>query len=317
MLRPEIVNPNRLIEDFTQLITQAAGEAIQVQTNLSSTLDPCRIDRAQFEAAILNLVVNARDAMHGVGRITIETRNLNAAVEDIASSPEFMPGAYVLVSVTDTGDGMTPEVLQKAFEPFFTTKDVGRGSGLGLSMVYGFVKQSGGHVQIESEIGVGTTVKIYLPHSVDVQNATLVRAAVDEDAPRGSEAILVVEDNEEVLKVTAEMLQQLGYDITMACNAAEALGILRSNRPINALFTDIVMPGGMTGDQLAGTAVKMRPGLKVLLTSGYAAQTGSRAVLANEFPTIAKPYRRAELAVKLREVLARGSRWESKPVQII
>jgi two-component system NtrC family sensor kinase len=314
MLRPEIVNPNRLIEDFTQLIAQAAGEAIQVQTILSPTLDPCRIDRAQFEAAILNLVVNARDAMHGVGRITIETRNLDAAAEDIIRSPEFIPGAYVLVSVTDTGDGMTPEVLEKAFEPFFTTKDIGRGSGLGLSMVYGFVKQSGGHVQIESEVGAGTTVMIYLPRSAESQRASLVGSAVDEEVPGGSEAILVVEDNEEVLKVTADMLQQLGYDIIVAGTAAEALAILRTRQPIHALFTDIVMPGGMAGDQLAGAAVRMRPGLKVLLTSGYAAQIRGRAVLDNEFPMITKPYRRAELAVKLREVLGGGARRESAHV---
>jgi two-component system NtrC family sensor kinase len=304
ILRPEIVNPNRLIEDFVQLIRQAAGEAIEVQIILSPTLDPCRIDRAQFEAAILNLVVNARDAMRGGGKITLETRNLEVAAKDLADSPEFEPGWYVLVSVSDTGEGMAPEVLEKAFDPFFTTKEVGRGSGLGLSMVYGFVKQSGGHVAIESEPGVGTTIKIYLPRSSGVELEQSAPLVSEEDAPRGSEAILLVEDNEQVLRLAVGMVQQLGYDVSVARDAGQAIAILQTDRPVDAIFTDIVMPGGMAGDQLASKALQLRPGIKVLLTSGYAAQSaGGGSAFIGGFPMITKPYRRAELAVKLREIL--------------
>ncbi|MBV8650783.1 MAG: response regulator, partial [Alphaproteobacteria bacterium] len=303
LLRPEIVNPNRLIEDFVQLIRQAAGEAVEVQIILSPTLDPCRIDRAQFEAAILNLVVNARDAMPGGGKITLETRNLEATAEDVAGSPEFVPGPYVVVSVSDTGEGMAPEVLEKAFDPFFTTKEVGRGSGLGLSMVYGFVKQSGGHVTIDSERGVGTEVKIYLPRSGGThREAAGAMPGDEEEAPRGSEAILLVEDNEEVLKLAVGMVEQLGYEVAVARDAGQALAILETDQPVDAIFTDIVMPGGMAGDQLASKALELRPGIKVLLTSGYAAQSsGIGATLVGGFPMITKPYRRTELAIKLRE----------------
>jgi signal transduction histidine kinase/ActR/RegA family two-component response regulator len=308
LLRPEIVNPNRLIEDFVQLIRQAAGEAVEVQIILSPTLDPCRIDRAQFEAAILNLVVNARDAMPGGGKITLETRNLEAAPEDVAGSPEFTPGSYVVVTVSDTGEGMAPEVLEKAFDPFFTTKEVGRGSGLGLSMVYGFVKQSGGHVKIASELGVGTEVKIYLPRSGGTQSEPPAGAPSDEKAPRGSETILLVEDNEEVLKLAVGMVEELGYDVSVARDAGQALAILETDQPVDAIFTDIVMPGGMAGDQLASKAIELRPGIKVLLTSGYAAQSAGGAALLGGFPMITKPYRRAELAVKLREILDKPRR---------
>jgi signal transduction histidine kinase/CheY-like chemotaxis protein len=304
MLRPEVIIPNRLIEDFGQLIAQAAGEAVKVRTILAPTLAPCRIDRAQFEAAMLNLVVNARDAMNGVGQITIETRNLEISAEEAGRIPELKPGSYVLVTVTDTGQGMSPEVLEHAFEPFYTTKEVGRGSGLGLSMVYGFVKQSGGHVTIASTVGAGTTVRIFLPRSIELQPSTSPGLIVGDDLPGGSESILLVEDNEEVLEIAAGMLGQLGYQVAIAHDANEALAVLQTSRPIDAVFTDIVMPGGMTGDQLAVAAVKMRPGLKVLLTTGYAAQiTGSRTASAGGFPLIAKPYRRNELALKLREVL--------------
>jgi nitrogen-specific signal transduction histidine kinase len=302
MLRPEIVNPNRILKEFTPLIQQAAGEAVEVQTILSPTLDPCRLDRAQFEAAILNLVVNARDAMPGGGRITIETRNLDIEADEPDAVPPVSAGSYALVAIADTGEGMSPEILQRVFEPFFTTKEVGRGSGLGLSMVYGFVSQSGGHVQIDSEVGVGTTVRLYLPRTTERTAPAPHRHTQAARSATGSETILLVEDNPEVLEVGSGMLRALGYEVAVARDAEEALALLRSDRRFHALFSDVIMPG-MTGDQLAQEARILRPEIKVLLTSGFAAQLAAEGGRLRGFPVIPKPYRQAELAERLRELL--------------
>jgi CheY-like chemotaxis protein len=270
---------------------------------LSPTVDPCRVDRGQFEAAILNLVVNARDAMPSGGQITIETRNAALTPADLGDAPEVGPGAYTVLAIGDTGEGMAPEVLAKAFEPFFTTKEVGRGSGLGLSMVYGFVQQSGGHVRIRSEPGIGTTVTLYLPSSSEAAPVAATSGAT-ERAPTGSETILVVEDNTEVLEVAAIILAELGYELVAATGPEEALAMLRGSRRIDALFTDLVMPGGMAGDQLAREARVLRPGIKVLLATGYASHVAGSGAELDGFPVITKPYRRAELAQRLREVFA-------------
>ncbi len=304
MLHPETADPNALIGEFAQLIRQAAGEAVEVQTNLSPQLAPCRVDRVQFEASILNLVMNARDAMPRGGKITINTWNVTVSEAEAARNPEIKPGPHVLISVTDTGTGMKPEVAERAFEPFFTTKEFGQGSGLGLSMVYGFVKQSGGHVQIQSTLGVGTSVQIYLPVAADVAAEALPKPAADEPVPQGSEAILLVEDNADVRNLLGGMVRELGYDVAVAADAPEALAILRSERRIDAIFSDIIMPHGMSGDRLAREALRLRPGIKVLLTTGYAAQLADGGLLDGQFPILAKPFRRAELAVKLREVLS-------------
>ncbi len=299
--RPETVNPNHLLSDFDGLLRRAAGDGVEIVTRLSPVLDPVHIDPSQFEAAVINLVVNARDAMSGIGRVIIETANveIGAATEDLG------PGRHVVISVSDTGTGMTPDVLAKAFDPFFTTKEVGRGSGLGLSQVYGFAKSIGGHVRIYSEVGVGTTVRLFVPRSATQPRVAKTMVA---DLPmrpaQGDEAILVVEDDADVLELAIEGLTGLGYEVLSAANAAQALDILRSDKPINLMFSDIIMPGGMNGVQLAVEARRIRPEMKVLLTSGYTAQALKlEHGLPDDLEVLGKPYRSEDLATKLRIVM--------------
>jgi CheY-like chemotaxis protein len=303
--RPETVNPNQLIVDIENLMRQVIGEQIEVVTMLSPVLAPAQIDPAQLETALLNLVINSRDAMTGGGRITIETRNVTLDRQYAASNPEVTSGSYVMVAVSDWGAGMTPAVLARAFDPFFTTKEVGKGSGLGLSQVYGFAKTAGGHVKIDSELGVGTTVKLYLPKSSD--RPIMPEAGTESASLRpasGHETILVVEDDEDVLAVAAESLRELGYQVVTAINAAQALEILRGNQPVELLFSDVIMPGSMNGAQLAVEARRIRPELKVLLTSGYtAAALSFEHGLPDNLNVVSKPYRREELARKLRLVI--------------
>ena len=302
---PETVNPNQLIVDIESLMRQVIGEQIEVVTMLSPLLAPALFDLAQFETAILNLVINSRDAMMGGGRITIETRNVTLDRQYAVNNPEIAPGSYVMVAVSDSGAGMTPTVLARAFDPFFTTKEVGKGSGLGLSQVYGFAKTAGGHVKIYSELGVGTTVKLYLPKSSD--RPIMPEAGTEIAALRpasGHETILVVEDDEDVAAVAAETLKELGYQVVTALNAARALEILSGNQPVDLLFSDVIMPGGMNGAQLAVEARRIRPELKVLLTSGYtAAALSFEHGLPNDLNVVGKPYQREELAKKLRLVI--------------
>jgi two-component system NtrC family sensor kinase len=272
-LRPEIVNPNRLINEVAELLRQAVGEAIELNFVLSPTLDPCRVDPAQFEAALLNLVVNARDAVAETGRkITIRTENIVFDERHRPPLPVISFGPYIAVSVIDNGEGMTPEIVSRVFEPFFTTKEVGRGSGLGLSQVYGFVKQSGGYVYIDSERGNGTKVHLYLPRSTDMsENPEMFarREFARKDAEGAT--ILLVEDEPDVREVLAAEITNFGYRVMTASSGPEALSILDRDGEIDLLFSDVVMPGGMRGDELARRAREIRPGLKVLLTSGYPA----------------------------------------------
>ena len=302
---PETVNPNQLIVDIESLMRQVIGEQIEVITMLNPLLAPALFDLAQFETAILNLVINSRDAMMGGGRITIETRNVTLDRQYAVNNPEIAPGSYVMVAVSDSGAGMTPTVLARAFDPFFTTKEVGKGSGLGLSQVYGFAKTAGGHVKIYSELGVGTTVKLYLPKSSD--RPIMPEAGTEIAALRpasGHETILVVEDDEDVAAVAAETLKELGYQVVTALNAAQALEILSGNQPVDLLFSDVIMPGGTNGAQLAVEARRIRPELKVLLTSGYtAAALSFEHGLPNDLNVVGKPYQREELAKKLRLVI--------------
>jgi signal transduction histidine kinase/CheY-like chemotaxis protein len=304
--RPETLNLNRLVSDFDALMRRAAGHGVEIVSLLNVTLDSVRIDRAQCEAAILNLVVNARDAMTGSGRITIETLNVVLDADYAAENPDVAPGCYVLIAIGDTGVGMSPEVTARAFEPFFTTKEVGKGSGLGLSQVYGFAKSSGGHVKIYSEPGVGTTVKLYLPASSErlrtseAHHPELVPLRV----AQGSETILVVEDDEDVLGVAVESLSGLGYTVLTATDAGQALKILRGSQSVDLMFSDVIMPGGMSGAQLANEARRLRPALKVLLTSGYTATALSQEHgLPEDLEILGKPYRRDDLANKLRLVI--------------
>lgn len=304
-LRPEIVNPNRLINEVAELLRQAVGEAIELSFSLSPTLDPCRVDPAQFEAALLNLVVNARDAVAEKGRkITIQTENVIFDERHRPPLPVISFGPYIAVSVIDNGEGMTPEIVKRVFEPFFTTKEVGRGSGLGLSQVYGFVKQSGGYVYIDSEPGVGTKVHLYLPRLTNMPESPELftrREFAHRDAQGAT--ILLVEDEPDVREVLAAELTNFGYRVLTAGNGPEALSILDRESDIDLLFSDVVMPNGMSGDELARRASEIRPGLKVLLTSGYPAPDLRERQVLGEFRVLRKPYRAEDLMRALSEGL--------------
>src|SRR5260221_8931075 len=301
-LRPETCNLNALIIDFDALIKRALGETIAVRSSLHPGLWPCNVDPAQFEAAILNLIVNARDAMPAGGTLSVATQNVTLAAGDVATDDDIAPGPYVMVTVADTGTGMTPEILERAFGPFYTTKEVGKGSGLGLSQLYGFVRQSGGTVKIASKVGSGTTVTIYLPMAA--RTTPQIEPARPPVKPKGSETVLVVEDDPDVLDIAGATLSDLGYRILVAYDGVEAMAILERDEPIDLLFTDIVMPYGISGIQFARQARKLRQDIKILLPSGYTMQTLSADYGAEkEFTIIGKPYRQPELAEHVRRAL--------------
>jgi CheY-like chemotaxis protein len=284
------------------LCQRTVGEGIEIALVLQEEVWPCRLDPAQFGAAILNLAANARDAMSRSGRLVFRTENVTTA----GNAVDQPAGDYVVFSVADTGCGMTAEVLERAFEPFYTTKEVGKGTGLGLSQVYGFAKQSGGTARIESMPGDGTTVRIYIPRA----DAQAVAGAALHDgldkAPPTAATILVVEDDPDVREMIVGILSDLGYQTLVATNGPEALAILNDGRSIDLLFTDIVMPAGMSGTDLARQASRLRPDLKVLLSSGYTREANQWRSSRAEFPFIAKPYRPTTLEKKIEEVLAGG-----------
>jgi two-component system, NtrC family, sensor kinase len=296
-LRPEIVNPNRLINEVNELLRRAVDEAVEIEFILSPTLDPCQIDPVQFEAALLNLIVNARDAVAPkAGKILIETKNVVFDAQHRPPLAMIAFGRYVAIFVSDNGIGMPPEILNHVFEPFFTTKDVGRGSGLGLSQVYGFVKQSGGYIHIESERGVGTRVHLYLPRASGTAETTEAFAPGDPivQNPQGA-TILVVEDEPDVRDVVTAELANFGYRVLTASDGPEALEILDGESDIDLLFSDVVMPRGMNGEELAREATRRRPGLKVLLTSGYPPAELRERQSVGEFRVLQKPYRFEDL----------------------
>ncbi len=298
-LRPQVVDVNRLIVDLMPLVRRAVGERIAVEAQIDPALAHCRIDINQCETAILNLAVNARDAMPDGGRLAIATRNVRLEAPD----GDLAPGDYVAIAVADTGIGIPPEVLPHVFEPFFTTKDVGKGSGLGLSQIYGFARQSGGQVRIDSTVGHGTAVTLRLPRTAERAGAQSTPSAQPERLAGDGEVVLVVEDDEDVRTLAARSLRDLGYTVITAPDGPSAVGILRSERRIDALFTDVVMPNGMTGTALAHEARQLRPGIGVLLTSGYTAQALEEHGLERSHLLLRKPYREAELAAMIREVL--------------
>jgi CheY-like chemotaxis protein len=275
-----------------------------MELKLDAGLDPSRVDRTQLEATVLNLVVNARDAMPTGGRLTVETQNIVLDDAYAAANSEAATGACVMIAVSDNGCGIARDVLPHVFEPFFTTKDVGRGSGLGLSQVYGFAKESGGHVQIYSEVGMGTTVKLYLPKSSTQPVAESRRTLIPLRVANGGETVLVVEDDEDVLAMAVESLSDLGYKVLIAHDGEEALAIVRGSQQIDILFSDIVMPGGINGVQLAVEARRLRPDIKVLLTSGYTgAALRNEHGLPDDLPVLGKPYRHDQLAAQLRVII--------------
>jgi PAS domain S-box-containing protein len=298
-LNPRLMNANELISEFQGLMRQAVGEACEVKLLTDRQLWLCHVDSALLETALLNLALNARDAMPDGGVLKIETRNL---VIDEGAAAGCLPGSYVMVSVTDTGCGMPPEVRNRVFEPFFTTKEVGKGTGLGLSMVYGFVRQSGGYIAVDSAPDAGTTVALYLPKATQELDAE-VNAIPTQAIPGGSERILVVDDDEDLLKVTSAKLTAFGYRVHCARNGAEAIEIFRSGQEFDLLFSDIVMPNGMNGVELAREARKLNKGIKILLTTGYAGDVLERHQAVDEFPIIDKPFHLADLARRLRSIL--------------
>jgi len=309
LLRPRAIDCHELIASTCKLLKRTLRENIEVTTAFNIDAIFAFADSGQLESAVLNLALNAQDAMAAGGRLTISTGIASLDDNDQGVHPDIESGEYAMIAVTDNGEGMTSDVAARAFEPFFTTKEVGKGSGLGLSMVYGFVKQSNGHVSIYSEPGLGTTVRIYLPNVTPSGSRSSSQPAADEDAlPRGNETILVVEDDPFVRSSVILRVESLGYKVVLAVDGREAVMKLRTNPEIDMLFTDIVMPGGMSGWEVAELAQQMRPGLPTVFTSGYALEAlvdQGRAPMKSIVLT--KPYRKAELAHRLREALAATS----------
>ncbi len=307
-LQPTMLDCNAMIEVLHKLLRRTLREDIEIRSMLDPALEAAFADAAQLESAVLNLALNAQDAMPEGGTLTIHTANVPLDAEYRAHHPEVPEGQYVVIAVTDDGQGMAPEVLERVFEPFFTTKDVGKGSGLGLSMVYGFVKQSNGHVSIYSEPGLGTTVRLYLPAAPGAERTGEPAAAVEPRSVGGRETVLVAEDDPFVRSYAIACLTGLGYRAIAAANGHAALEELGKGTQVDLLFTDIVMPGGVNGWDLATRAKAMRPGLRILFTSGYAVETlVSRGRAAEGIALLNKPYRQAELARRLREVLDGGN----------
>jgi PAS domain S-box-containing protein len=302
LLQPTEIDCNELIERMDKLIRRTLREDIDIRVVLGDRLPAVLADPAQLESAVLNLALNAQDAMPTGGCLTISTERTELDERYLHTHPEVRSGEYIMVAITDDGTGIPPDVLKQVFEPFFTTKAVGKGSGLGLSMVYGFIKQSNGHVSIYSEPGLGTTVRLYLPTSPGDSRAR-VEASSPAGLVRGTETILVVEDDPFVRGYAVASLEDLGYQVIMAENGVEALTRLNEVTP-DLLFTDVVMPGGVNGWELAERAKQLQPGLKVLLTSGYPLETlTSRGRVSEEAHILNKPYRKTELASRLRIAL--------------
>jgi signal transduction histidine kinase len=303
-LQPRSVDVNALVVEAARLLRPTLGEQIEIESMLAHDSAPALIDPSQLSTAILNLALNARDAMPDGGKLTLETRNVVLDEDYAAMSSDVSPGNYILIAVSDSGKGIPGSLLDKVFEPFFTTKDIGRGSGLGLSMVYGFVKQSNGHIRIYSEEGHGTTVKLYLRQAAGVAVAPPAEAGLSE-FESGDESILIVEDDPLVREYVVAQISRLGYDTLAASNGAEALAIIDGPERIDLLFTDVIMPGGMNGRQLATEAQMRRPGLKVLFTSGY---TENAIVHHGRLDAgvllLPKPYVSSDLARMLRTALA-------------
>jgi signal transduction histidine kinase/ActR/RegA family two-component response regulator len=299
-LAPAVLDANKLVSGVGELLRRTLGEAIALETVQSGGLWPAFIDANQLENVLLNLAVNARDAMPDGGKLTIETANTYLDDTYVAGLNEpVRAGQYVLIAVTDTGHGMSAETLLRVFEPFFTTKPVGEGTGLGLSQVFGFVHQSLGHVGIYSELGEGTTVKLYLPrhHGIAAQTS----AEITIPAATGEECILVVEDEEALRRHAVELLEELGYKVLQAANGADGLVELERHGSVNLLFTDVVMPGGMNGRQLADEALRRQPALKVLFTTGYTRNAiVHQGRLDAGIQLLSKPYSFQELAAKIR-----------------
>jgi len=303
-LDPKPTDVNSLVNGMSELLNRMLGETISVETVRGAGLWQVEVDPNALESAILNLAVNARDAMPHGGRLTIETMNAYIDEAYAVAHAEVVPGQYVLLSVSDTGMGMDSDTIRRAFEPFFTTKPVGQGTGLGLSQVYGFVKQSGGHVKIYSEVGEGTTVKIYLPRLLRSVEKEDIQPPVPTPEDNTGETILVVEDDPNVRTYSVEALRDLGYRVIEAPDGPLAIRLLGTDTRVDLLFTDVVLPGGMTGAQVAAQGRELRPDLKVLFTTGYARNAiFHHGRLDKGVQLITKPFTFADLAAKVRDLL--------------
>jgi PAS domain S-box-containing protein len=305
-LQGRLVNLNVLVRGLTDLVHETLGQGIEVRMNLADELGNCQLDATQLETALLNVLVNSRDAMPMGGTITLTTHDIEVDAEDTRAFVGLPPGQYVALAVADTGNGIAPEIIKRVMDPFFTTKDEGKGTGLGLSMVYGFAKQSGGSVDIYSELGLGTTVRMYFPRS-----GRVIRpgppVALRPAERGGSEIVLVVDDRLEVASLSRDMLESLGYTVHMAGSAQLALDLVRESRGAwtpDLLFSDLIMPGGMNGFGLAREMRERMPDIKVLLTTGFAGSSdGMNQDREGEFEILKKPYRLADLARRVRYVL--------------
>ena len=304
-LQPLEVDVNSLVLEAAKLLHPTLGEHIEITPLLAEDAWTALADPSQLTTAVLNLALNARDAMPNGGKLALETSNVYLDENYASMQDEVAAGNYVMIAVSDTGTGIPAALLERVFEPFFTTKEVGKGTGLGLSMVFGFVKQSGGHIKLYSEEGHGTSVKIYLPRATGL-NQTAAEALVSVDVEGGSEAVLVVEDDPLVRRYVMTQIESLGYTTLEAANATDALHIIDNGANIDLLFTDVIMPGHMNGRQLVDEALKRRPGLKTLYTSGYTENAiVHHGRLDSGVLLLAKPYRKSELARMIR--LALGS----------
>ena len=308
-LSPKVIDVNAFVADTVQMLRPMVGETIAIETVTGDDVWPVLVDPGGLDSALLNLVINARDALPDGGKITIETANLRLDEAAAARRPyKVVPGNYVMLSVTDDGTGMTPDVIERAFDPFFTTRDIGKGTGLGLSMVFGFVRrQSGGFIDIESTPRQGTTMRLYLPRIQAGAAETPEPAEATEEPVRGGATVLVVEDNTEVLDVTVELLEKLGYRVFYANNGREALTLLEKSDRIDLLLTDLVMPGGMDGVDLALAVQRTRPTTRVVFMSGYPDEaTATEGVHESGAPLLHKPFKTGELARVINEVLEGG-----------
>ncbi|TLX06925.1 PAS domain S-box protein [Rhizobium sp. MHM7A] len=304
-LNPKHADLGQLVSGFSDLLRRTLGEDIKLSTVIDGSGFNVLVDSSQLQNAILNIALNARDAMPRGGSLTTTISRVYLDADYAKMYPEVRSGNFVLITMTDTGTGMTEEVRMRAIEPFFTTKEVGSGTGLGLSMVYGFVKQSGGHLQLYSEVGRGTTVRIYLPAINGAKPRELAPdlGSGESQMPRGDETVLVVEDDARVRRVAVARLASMGYTVREAENGRRALEVLRENADIALLFTDIVMPGGITGDELAREVRVMRPDIAVLFTSGYSEPGLAEKGTVPGAEWLRKPYTAKELALKIRELL--------------
>jgi nitrogen-specific signal transduction histidine kinase len=304
-LKPEMVDVNRLIRGMVKLLVRTLGEQVRIDLIEGQGIWPVIIDPAQLDSAIVNLSVNARDAMPEGGLLTVETANVEVDDSFSITHPGLKPGSYVAISVTDTGTGMPAEVVSRIFEPFYTTKPTNKGTGLGLSMVYGFVKQSGGHVTVYSEVGAGTTFRLYLPRAtakIDAPAKALV--SLDRRRSTGTERILVVEDNDAVRRLVCRQLSDMGYQVATASDAKQALQTISGGGDrIDAVFSDVVMPGEMSGIKLAAEIANHWPTVKVLLTSGFPEAALSQANCDLRARILSKPYRADDLEQAILELL--------------